>query len=66
MHEAIWEAALDGDLRAIDRVLRIMEHRAKLLGLEAPRRTGVATMDAIDKEIRELTAELQRRGVDAE
>lgn len=33
---AIWKRALDGDLLCIDRVLRIEERRAKLLGLDAP------------------------------
>lgn len=33
---AIWQKALDGDYEAIDRVLRIEQRRAKLLGLDAP------------------------------
>ena len=32
----IWDKAIAGDYRAVDRVLRIMERRAKLLGLDAP------------------------------
>ncbi|MCG5549170.1 helix-turn-helix domain-containing protein [Halorhodospira halochloris] len=36
LHHALWESALGGELRAIDRLLRIMERRAKLLGLDAP------------------------------
>lgn len=31
---AVWSRALRGDLAAVDRVLRIMERRAKLLGLD--------------------------------
>ena len=31
----VWEAVEEGDLPAIDRCLRIMERRAKLLGLDA-------------------------------
>lgn len=33
---ALWPKARQGDLGAVDRVLRIMERRAKLLGLDAP------------------------------
>jgi hypothetical protein len=37
LQAALWEQAVDEcDTRAIDRVLRIMERRAKLLGLDAP------------------------------
>jgi hypothetical protein len=32
----VWTKALNGDVRAVDSVLRIMERRAKLLGLDAP------------------------------
>ena len=38
MQAALWEQATDGDVRAIDRVLRIMERRARLLGLDEPER----------------------------
>lgn len=31
---ALWDKAIAGDLAAVDRVLRIMERRAKLLGLD--------------------------------
>jgi DNA-binding CsgD family transcriptional regulator len=34
MQEAVWEKAVEGDLRAIDRVLKIMTRRGKLLGLD--------------------------------
>lgn len=33
MHTAIWERALRGDAQAIDTVLRIMQARARLFGL---------------------------------
>ena len=32
----LWPKATQGDLACIDRVLRIMERRAKLMGLDAP------------------------------
>jgi hypothetical protein len=36
MHMAVWPAAKEGDLRAIDTALRIGDREAKLLGLDAP------------------------------
>lgn len=41
LQAAVWPAALRGDTKAIDRVLRISDQRAKLLGLNAPTRTDV-------------------------
>lgn len=36
LQNAIWEKALEGDDKALGRVLAIMDRRAKLLGLDAP------------------------------
>jgi hypothetical protein len=33
---AVWEQALAGDFQAVDRALKIMERRARLLGLDRP------------------------------
>jgi DNA-binding transcriptional MerR regulator len=33
---AVWQDAVGGDLKAVDTVLRIMERRARLLGLDKP------------------------------
>lgn len=46
-------------LQAIDRILKIRERRAKLLGLDAPMKVQAITIDAIDAEIAKLTAELE-------
>ena len=43
---------------AIDRVLAIMDRRAKLMGLDAPVRTEVITLDFIQAEIQRLEATL--------
>lgn len=51
-------------LQAIDRLLRIQERRAKLLGLDAPSKVEVYPLDAIDAEIRRLSAELGRGAAD--
>jgi hypothetical protein len=47
-------------LNAIDRLLKIQERRAKLLGLDAPSKVEVLSLDAIDAEISRLSAELGR------
>jgi hypothetical protein len=50
-------------LAAIDRLLKIQERRARLLGLDAPlkSRIGVITEDMVDAEIRRLEDELAGR-----
>lgn len=44
-------------LQAIDRLLKVQERRAKLLGLDAPTKVEMLTVDAIDAEIKKLQAE---------
>jgi len=51
-------------LAAIDKLLRIQERRAKLLGLDAPTKHEVVTMDAIEAEIAKLRAEMDVASVD--
>lgn len=41
LQAAVWSAAIRGDVKAVDRVLRISDQRAKLLGLNAPVKTDV-------------------------
>lgn len=43
---------------AVDRILAIMNHRARLLGLYAPERHEVITIDTIEAEIEKLEAAL--------
>lgn len=45
-------------LQAIDRLLKIMERRAKLVGLDSAAKVEVLSVDALDREIAKLTAEL--------
>ena len=45
---AIWEQAQEGSLAAVDRVLKIMDRRAKLLGLDTPTKIAPTTMDGDD------------------
>lgn len=53
-------------LAAIDRCLHIQERLARLVGLDAPVRHEVLTLDAIDAEIARLNAELARSAEVAE
>jgi hypothetical protein len=45
MQAAIWGQAMDGHLGSIDRLLKIMDRRAKLLGLDAPAKVAPTTPD---------------------
>lgn len=53
-----WAPAVGGDLRAIDTVLKIIDRRCKLLGLDAPVRSEVWTISDVDAQIRALIDEL--------
>jgi hypothetical protein len=53
-------------MNAIDRLLRIGDRRAKLLGLDAPQRVEVLTIDAIDAQIAALTEQLASARSEAE
>ena len=60
LQAGVWTAAAAGDTRAVETALRIIDRRCKLLGLDAPVRHEVVTLDAVDNEIRRLNAELGR------
>ncbi|HEY8976299.1 MAG TPA: hypothetical protein VIN75_18940 [Burkholderiaceae bacterium] len=47
-------------LHAIDRLIRLAERRSKLMGLDAPSRHEVITLDYLDAQIRDAAAELAR------
>ena len=57
LQHAIWDKAIGGDLSAMDRVIKIIDRRARLLGLDAPQQVAVnngADVDidgAVDKLI---------------
>ncbi len=63
--EAVWPQAAQGVLPAVDRAVRILERRARLLGLDAPQQNEVLTIDRIDNEIERLRRELQSQGIDS-
>ena len=45
-------------LETIDRILKIKERRARLLGLDAPTRAEIINIDSVDAEIAKLEREL--------
>lgn len=47
---SIWDAAMRGNLLAIDRVVKIMERRAKMLGLDSVERMEDMTVEEIALE----------------
>jgi hypothetical protein len=65
LHRAVWKQAIDGNHGAIDRVLRLSERRARLLGLDAPQRQEITGADGGPLEIdvgAALAAALARLG----
>ena len=62
LQAGVWSKAIAGDVRSIDAVLRIIEKRAKILGLDAPKsvnvKAEVTTYDGstIDAEVARLVA----------
>ena len=60
MQLSIWLKAKAGDFNAIDRLLKIMQRRAKLLGLDAPTRaehTGANGGPIVTTQFAEMTDE---------
>lgn len=53
-------------LDAIQTLLKIQERRAKLLGLDAPKKVEVITLDWLDAQIAGLSAEVDQRAAAAE
>lgn len=68
LHRAVWPAAMAGDVKAVDRALKIMARRVRLLGLDLPLKVDVrAIVDEIadeygltDEERDELFADMKR------
>lgn len=55
--QGIYVKAKNGDVFAIDRVLRLMERRSRYLDLDAPQKIAIQDMDSmIEKELARLAA----------
>jgi hypothetical protein len=61
---ALWSQARQGNQGAVDRLLRIMERRAKLLGLDAPTKVAPTTPDGT-REYQEMDDEQVARRIQA-
>lgn len=65
MQRAVWGKAMQGDTQAITTALKILDRRARYLGLDAPIRqdikVDVTTKDAIDAEMEKLLAMLDKQ-----
>lgn len=66
LQRAIWAKCLKGDTWAIDRALKLMDQRARLLGLNMPVRQTieVITESTVDTAIAALTAQLEAQAVE--
>lgn len=66
----LWNRARHGHEGAVDRVLRIMQRRAALLGLDAPTKSETLNINPEELDDRDLEAEvwsiLERRKAEAE
>lgn len=58
--KSIWSTVESGDIQAINTMLRIMERRAKMLALDAPKRLLIAepsapmSVDALEQRIQQI------------
>ncbi|MBB4893550.1 hypothetical protein FHS39_002581 [Streptomyces olivoverticillatus] len=63
LQKAIWPKAMEGDPRAIEAALKILDRRARMLGLDSAIKLEVLTVDALDAQIQRLEAELAAAAV---
>lgn len=60
LQKAVWDDAMDGDLQAVDRAVRIIDRRAKMLGLDAPQQVEVSGQDVdLDATVAKILAAAQ-------
>lgn len=66
LERTLLPAAIQGDYPAVDRIMSLMDRRARMLGLDKPQlhEHTVITMDAVESEIRRLEAELAGNDVE--
>jgi hypothetical protein len=58
LQAAFWGAALQGDPKAGDMVMKIMARRAKMMGTDSTLKVEITTIDQVEAEIRELRQRL--------
>lgn len=61
LQAAAWPAAMTGDSEGVRTVLKVMERRARLFGLDAPVKTEHRVTEELDAEIELMLAQLADR-----
>jgi transposase len=56
--DAIWAKAENGDTWSIDRIVKLLERKANLLGLDAPKKTEVTGKDGGPMQVEHITSML--------
>ena len=57
LQRAVWADAVKGDLPSVDRAVRIIDRRAKMLGLDAPQQVEVSGQDVdLDATVAKILA----------
>ena len=57
---ALWDRAVDGELPAAHAVLKIMDRRAKLLGLDRPEKVEINQIEEWPVDLKEQVAEMEK------
>lgn len=60
LQAAMWQDAMNGDSQAVRAILRIMDRRAKLLGLDTPKTIKHVMRSELDERIEALTERLRQ------
>lgn len=63
LQRAHWTAALSGNVRSSELVLKCIAMRAKMLGLDAPIKVDATVKSELDAQIEELVAKLEADGL---
>lgn len=61
---AIWGKVMNGDLQAVQTLIRLMERRSRLLGLDAPVQVTHMVSDSMQSEIEFLAKQLGVKDLD--
>lgn len=63
---AIWPAVINGQLGAVDRLLRIQERRARLNGLDAPQKVDLGAPDIDLAQVAKEIEDVARRAAEGD
>lgn len=60
LQAAVWQPALDGNLEAVDKAIKVMDRRAKLVGLDAPKKTELTGKDGGPLAVASISVDLSK------